>query len=435
MTAKLASLEGVASLSAVCRRTIVPWLLSIFLALGPVSWLPGLPRSVFRPLQYAVIVVALGIVFSTELLAGRRPFPRGLLGPWGFGILAVLWIPGVAQAISPNEAARFILDLGSYCLLLWCFYCVARESDIVWSVFRRAFVIIVILGMLTLVNQHPSAGFWMPGDRWRESEFSGFGLTSTGWSVGLALFMPMSALWCIATPRRATLWKGFALVAALSVIGAQLLASGLVGLVASLLVVAALALQRFSRRHGILIVLAVVVAAILPCLSQACIENIQLDVLGETDEPLVVVCNVDQSSTKRLAANVAAIGEIAQQPILGQGLRQVLFDSSDSRQLEVHNLWLRWALYGGILAPLWLLAMLGSLMYAAMRLLRSSVLEDDERNGAVLLILVLAAGLLMTLTEPQVPFGKNVSLIWWAAAGSLAGIAARCSSHRHADHA
>ncbi len=435
MTTRTALLEGVAVNDGVWRRKVVPWLLSIFLALGPVTWLPGLPRSVFRPLQYAVIVVALGIVFSTELLAGRRPFPRGLLGPWGFGILAVLWIPGVAQAISLNEAIRFILDLGSYCLLLWCFYCVARESDIVWSVFRRAFVIIVILGVLALVNHHPSAGFWMPGDRWRESEFSGFGLTSTGWSVGLAFFMPMSALWCIATPRRAALWEGFALVAALSIVGTQFLARGRAGLVVSLFVIAALALQRFSRQHGIVIVVALVVAAVLPCLSQNCLEDLRHAVLGQTEVPLVVVCNIDQSSTKRLTVNVLAVGEIAENPVLGQGLRQVLPQIAGARSIEIHNLWLKWAVYTGILAPLWLLAMTASLLYGAMRLRGSRVLADSERNGAMLLVLVVAAGLLMSLTEPQVPFGKNVSLIWWAAAGTLAGLAARCSSQRHADHA
>jgi len=427
-----------AGLASTPAERLAAWLLSLYLALTPVYWLPGVSQSLLRSFEWLTIVLALSLVFGRELAARSRPFPYGLLGPIGFGVFVVLWIPGLSRAATASHAVNFMFDVMSYCALLWCFYCIARHGTIVWVIFARAFAVFAVLAGLALINE--LLDLWQGSAHWVSPLYGGFALRSSAWSVGLALFLPLAAL-PLPSPssRRSVLWRYFRFGGAVAIAGNQLLSSGRAGLAASLVVVLVLGLSHSGRRFAAGIAAVVLAVGALVCLNQSCAESLRirhlLEIPGsvveaDSDDAVVSVCRVDQASTNRLTGWVRGVDELADSPLLGHGLRQVLLENQDSVRIEIHNLWLKWSAYTGLLAPLWFALMCASMLLLARRASRDDSRPASERRGAAILALIVLAGLVMSLFLPSVPLGKNVGAIWWAAAGTIAGISDRFRSDR-----
>jgi len=404
------------------------WLFSLSLAMGVVYRLPGISADVVRLLKPILIVPAAGLVFARALSAGRRPFPAGLLGPAGFAALAVLWIPGLARAASVTDAVDLMVDLTVSAAVFWCAYCIAvdnrREgaSNAVWLVLRRAFAAACVVAGVSLVHEAGSSGVWSAGP-WRDRSFGGFGLGSSGWSVGLALFLPLAALfWTAHGNRRPAGLKFLAIAGAAVLLAGQFLSAGLSGILASTVTLGALA-WRSSRRLALGIVVTVSAWIVLFCLGRSCSGALGFSEYVPWGDPATMVCTADQLTTRRLAGHYIAVEQLAETPFVGLGFGGFLLSSPDGVSIEVHNLWLRWALYTGILAPLLLAAIAARLMHIGWRAAHDPARSVEVRHGISVLMLVLLAGLIVSQFEPSVPIGTTVSLVWWAAAGALVGIA------------
>ena len=422
---------------AAYSRNLAAWLASVLLASGPIHWLPGLPNDLVSILKWILFPTVVAMVLGPTLFSRRRLFPRGLLGLWGFLALAVLWIPGLARTASLDAA----LDLGRYflvhLLVVACFYCLAMDGRDLWRIFCRAFVIVGALAAVSMLNELPGTDLWATDGKWQgapdsDSLYGGFSIGSTEWSIGMALFLPVAALISSARPRRPVGLRWLGVVWAVVLIANQILATSLGGLSASLLTIAALAWLNFSRWLGIVLILLLITAG-AGCLQYSCTDYFGLDVLGGSDEPIEIAGKIDNTSARRLAGYVLAAEVLDDQVLFGQGLKQFTVINSVGERTETHNLWLKWAVYTGPLAPILLMAMVISALYAGRRICSDRLRPGSERDGAAVLMVVLLAGLVASMWEPTIPFGKGVSQVWWAAAGSLAGIAARSSDHSRAE--
>jgi len=423
---------------AFCQERLAPWLLAAFLAQGPVHWLPGVPAGALRMLGWLLMLLAVGLVFAAALKAGRPPFPRGLLGPVGFIGLAVLWIPGLLQAPGIAEAADFVITLGSSAILFWCLYCIARQGDVVWAIFRRAALIIVVLAALAMANQFSGELLWPNLGRWQHKgggvHFGGFGPRSSAWATGLVLFLPASALWLIApTLKSLAMRRALSLGCCLVILVGQLASVGRNTFLAAALVLIALLRLRFSRWLGTVILMTLLLGVGSVCLTQDCGSSLQAGDLsvaaeaiaeGEPEDAVVAVGAADQFMTRRLVGYFLGFGEFAASPILGNGLETSVQINIFREPAQIHNLWLRWSVETGILAPLLLLLLLLRLLRAGSDVRRDELRPEAERHGTALLMLVVWSGLLLTLLEPTL-LGVHAFAIWWAAAGALAGIADR----------
>lgn len=407
-------------------QRVAHWLIALFVVLAPVFWLPGISEGVVRSLKLALLVPAAGLVLGTALAGRGRFFPGGVLGPVGFGLLAVLWIPGLTEAASPSDvdALDFLVDLGIHCVVLWCFYCIAKDSNAVWGTLWRAFVVFGVLAGISLVNEIPAVAVWDTGDKWRGDRFGGFGLGSTGWSVSMALFLPLSVLpWLMPRRQRTQLTKALGTVGALILLTSLVWSAGRGGMLASLLTVGVLITWLTSKRLLVALILACSVVAALLCLNQSCAGFLGLEAsAAQWDDPASAVCAIDQLSSLRLSGYRLGLEKLLESPFYGHGHRQVLL--LDPYPTEVHSLWLKWAVYTGILAPLLLMAMAAHVLLTCRRVSRDANRAGKEHRGSIILGLVVVAGLVASLVEPSVPFGTSSSTLWWAAAGALAGIAA-----------
>ncbi len=460
-------------------EVIASWLLALFLALGPIYWLPGVSTTlILRPFEWGILLVALVLVFGTELLRGRLPFPAGLLGPLGFAGILLFWIPGLAQAKTGALALEFVFKLGLAAALFWCFFCIARGGGDVFAIFRRAFSIVVLLAGAALIAALAGTVDWRSPCEWDSAYVNGLGLSRTGWSIGLAIFVPLAALFLLPGESRrpltssfssllralpsfqrrgesvaagkrinafagvtARLWTGMT-AAALGVIvlaGGQLVSGGRAGILVSAIVIGAFILLPATRRLVVIVVLAGLLAALV-YLDESCSSHLKVPLFSRAAEAAfsteanpakpqlypTFTRAADDFAGHRVEGFYLGISKIKERPLLGHGLSQVILENPWGKRTEIHNLWVKWGAYTGLAAPLLLAVIMAFIGRAWWRIFRDKLRPSPERVGAAALGLVILGGLVISMLEINIPIGAlQISAVFWAAAGALVGIAAR----------
>ncbi len=426
------------------RGTVAPWLLSIFLALGPVYWLPGVSMEVLRPIEWSIFLVALALVLGNELLQGRLPFPGGLLGPLGFAGILFLWVPGLVQASESFFATRYIIQVGLCGVFFWCFFCLAKEGSNVTVIFQRAFILIGVLAGIALVRALAGTVDWDAPCNWDSPYINGFSIRSTAWSIGLTMFVPAAVLFFLPSQtRRHWVWGFVGIVGAIVLLFSQFVSGGRLGMLVSFLLLVAFVLLRLSRWLVVAVVLAGLLASTV-YLDESCARHLKLNRFVEF-EPLqhllqeghnvanlsaLAKTPLDHVFSRRIEGHQLGLEKVMERPFLGHGLRQVMLDTPyEGRKLEIHNLWIKWAVYTGIFAPLLLLIMVVFILRAGWRCFRDKSRTPAERKTSAALGLILLSGLLVSMLEANIFIGPfQISAIWWAAAGTLVGHSSRSPS-------
>ncbi len=468
------------------RDRIATWLLGAYLGVAVAYWLPVLGRAPLGVLKMAAWGAAVGLVLAPAVLERRFRVPRGLLGPWGFAGVLLLSLPGLLRGRETGDLFRFLIDIGAGATFLWCFFDLARRGVDLKPIFRRAALIVCALGGVALLWAASLVPNWsVPCDRlWSFDIRNGFGVRSTGWAIGLGLYLPALVFLTDRAPPRGwppwTVPVGVTAAAGL-LIGSQFASAGRAGLLMSGLTVVAFLVMRSSRRVGLLIVGGGLLV-IFTLLDRTCFRHLSLppptpvvarapapadddaspeaeaagaEAGAEADAwwvPKIVRAPNPRTEvpgyTRALEAAVAsgntmnfvsghrvrhfniAFERIAQRPLLGHGWRQVLLRGYRGRIVEVHNLWLRWAVYAGLLAPLAFALLTLAVLAAAFRFWRRTRQTEDGDTARVLgLILIL--GLIASMFEGSVLLGSfQLTALWWAAAGAVVGLEARSAGRR-----
>ncbi len=417
---------------------VASWLLSLFLALGPVYWLPDISMAALRKVEWSIFLAASCLVLGRVLLKRRRPFPAGLLGPLGFAGVLVLWIPGFVQASEqPFKVIEFVIKLGISSAFFWCFFCVARDAGDVRVIFQRAFVMLAALSSVVLVDTLWWTPDWQRPCLWEARNITGFSTKTTAWSVGLAVFIPMAALFFLPSGNRSpTVWKFIGVVGVVVLLGNQFISGGRTGMLSSLLVVAAFAFMRSTRRLAAIVILLGLLASIV-YMDRSCATHLRLRVKSNVwntkstrhmQDASAALKRIDAASTRRVQGYLFGLEKIAERPLLGHGLGQVALELKApwNRRAEIHNLWLRWASFTGILAPLLFLFMVMRILRTGWRIFRDESATVAERDESAALCLIVLSGLLMSMLETNTPVGSfQLTAIWWAAGGALVGAADR----------
>jgi len=438
------------------RGTIAPWLLSIFLALGPVYWLPGVSMEVLRPIEWSIFLVALILVLGPELLQGRLFFPSGLLGPLGFAGILFLWVPGLVQASDSFFVITHIIQTGFCGTFFWCFFCLAREGGNVTVIFQRAFILIGVLAGIALVRSLAGTVDLDSPCNWDSPYTNGFSIRSTAWSVGLGMFVPVALLFFLPSQNRQHwVWELVGIGGVIVLLFSQFVSGGRLGLLVSFLLLVAFVLLRSSWRLVVAVVLVGLLASTV-YLDESCARHLKLNRFVEFEplqhlqqerlQPLLqdgykrpdldithlsalAKTPLDHISSRRIQGYWLGLEKVKERPFLGHGLQQTMLDTPWGGQTVIHNLWLRWAVCTGIFAPLLLLIMVVVILRAGWRHFRDKSKTPAERKMFTTLGLILLSGLLISMFEGAIFIGAfQVSAIWWAAAGTLVGYRGRSLS-------
>ena len=428
-------------------RAVESWLLSIFLALGPVSWLPGIPQGVLRWLTMALFFVIVALVLAPPLRRDDLQLPKGVLGIWGFVALLALSVPGLAQTGQSFAAINYLGDILRNALFLWCFYHLARRGADIALILRRTFYILGVLAGLALgkvlIDLANPLDFCFR--LWDQPSVAGFAAKRSQWAIGIGIVIPVALLFAgsrLAMKGRMALW--YAMVALLA---AQGFSGGRTGILMSAVAVLALLLHAGTRwlAKWLLAGSAIVFALVLA--SPTCLHHFKLMPLaqvggtaetiapqGMTWQPSVggrraqsVLLVANELSTSRLEIWQRGFQRMIERPLLGHGIREVLFPGRWTKHIEVHNLYLKWALYCGLLAPLFFLAMVFAVARRAWQLFpRAAEVTGATQKLVGALGLIVLLGLACSMFEPNPLVGSfHLTAIWWAAAGALAGLHSR----------
>lgn len=403
------------------------WLLSVYLGLAPVYQLPGVDGELLRLVKGVLLVGGLAIVLLPPLLERRLRLPGGWLGPAAFLGLFALSTPGLVQARESVMVLTFLKDIALTAFFFWCFYRLAREGEDVRLVLVRAIGIMAALAAVALAETLLLwAVYGTPPLDQGSVGIHGFGVKSTSWSISLAFFVPLALL--PMTSSRG--WRRLALAVAVAalLVASQVVSGGRTGLLGSLIAIVTAGLILSGSRWVALSLLAGLLIAGGVALSRdAFSRHLSLDRL--LADPSYVAedhwggaTGLEAFSTGRIQGYETAIDMIARRPFRGHGIEQVVTVTPVGEHIEIHNLWLKWAAYGGVLAPFLFAVMAVAIVRDGAGLLRAR--GDGRLPAAMLLIVVL--GLLATLFEPEALLGAfQYTALWWAAAGVLAGLRAR----------
>ncbi len=142
---------------------------------------------------------------------------------------------------------------------------------------------------------------------------------------------------------------------------------------------------------------------------------------------------LNEFTSRRLTAYLHSLIRLSERPLIGYGIRGLLLPGRETRWIEIHNLWLKLAMYLGVAAPLCFLAMVGAVVSKAPRVLRDDAGDEGGLSTSVALGLIVVVGAVASLFEPNALLGNfHYTAIWWAAAGYLVG--RRRQDALHSEH-
>ena len=389
------------------------WLLSLYLGGAPVYWLPGVNPDFLRSVKIGIFVLAVGSVFLHGRTV-RGVVPRGLLGPLGFIALVLCSLPGLVQAVDLTSMVESVMDIGFGAVFLWCFFNTQWRGDIdPGLVLGRSLVVISIFAALTVANFLTGLPHWQSPYGYGLVE-AGFGNKRTGWSNGLALYLP-SVLFLLGDKPvgNSTIRQLFCLTIVICVISSQFLAGGRAGILMSLLTISVLMYLR--PRFGLLTI-SVSLLIMLVAMPENWHVHLRLDGFAGGIQSLH---DLDLISAQRIGGYMMAIELLKDRLWSGYGIGQVIYETSYGQLTEIHNLWLKWMVYCGVVVPMLFLAMVVRVLCIACRNLRHAARRKDL-SDAVGPFLILFLGALLSLVEPNVLVGAfQNSALWWAAAGTV----------------
>lgn len=403
-----------------------------FLGLAPAAWLPGIGPTALYNFKVGLVAFLTIATWTHAAASGRFRLPIGLAGPAGLLMLILAASFGFVQGDSETllrRLAEFLMPFAT----LWSFYILSFSPQTGVNVLTRASLLVAALALMVTMQ----ASFGIPG--WRApAEFHtlpltvvGFEARRTGWSNGVALYGAFALLVVGRAAKGSWIKTSFAAICILAIVSSQYVVGGRAGLVASIAMVMLISAIALPRRAFISVSLAgvLIVASMGAGIVEDARDHLRFDRLSAGENSTFDEFN--SFSAGRLGAYIVALDMITESPIVGQG-----FGAEDARYggAEIHNLWLRLAVEGGLPLALTFIAIVVYIIVtkqpsAGRQRVANGLgprLEDGELNLKVVsrvLIAALLGGLLITMFEPRMLIGSfQKSAAWWAAAGLLLGI-------------
>ncbi len=401
------------------------WLLSLYLGVAPIYWLPGIDLLWWRGAKIGLFALAIGSVLMAALTnsrADRLRLPGGLAGPLGFAALVAASLPGLVQTPELVRVAMFLMDVVYGAVFLWCFYNVARyDRGAAQRILMRG--VLLMAGFVALALAYTALGLsgWQAPCGNADFATTGFACNRVEWSNALALYLCIALAFAV---RQDLAWDNRLsyLGIALILLAAQVLSGGRGGLVASVMALGVFAMLLFAWRTKLLGVVVLLSAAALIGtveLSEDWQRRLRIDALPERPQD---VADWDYYSAGRAGQVLTAVDAIQERPLAGYGIGVVKAEFRGA-DFEIHNLWLKWATNFGLLAPIVFAALIAVVLRRAWRLARSPPVA--YKSTAVACGLIVVAGLGTSLFEGEALIGEfQNTALWWAALGIVLGMAA-----------
>ncbi len=391
-------------------------------------WLPSVDPVMVRAGKGILLVLTLTVWFMGRP-ASRLALPRGLLGPAGFVALAVFAVPGMYQATELSLTVEFLVDIALSALFVWLLFSMQMRGHDTFPAFAMGMTVLSVFAVFpvsSVLIGVPS--FQSPFDQ-APFRATGFGAGRTGWANALSLYVPIALAVVLIDRRKART----ALTSLVVIVMAQVVSGGRTGLLLSLFSITAFVVLCGSRRVKAVVLTLVLIGTLIILVfgtlrgiaAVAAADQLRL---GSARGRLTFEL-LDALTSYRLRGYVTALRLIADRPFAGHGLDSVRIPVPTlDRDVEIHNVWLKYAVYCGVLFPFFLLSMVVAVTLPAIRASRER--KDRKRKAIVTAYsLVLLSGVGVTMVEPAALVGAfQNSALWWGVAGSVLALASNAAS-------
>jgi len=394
---------------------VITILIALYFGLAPVFWWPGILPDTLLIVKCSLIVSFVSFVWVKALLSNKIRFPSGLLGPVGWLFFLVVSCGGFYYSVNMITALDVIKDFSLCFIMLWSFY-MACSFDLSYE--RLFFVAaLIVAAHCALVDCSYFFGFpsWSGPSHFVASKLSisGFGALRTGWSNGVSLFVPFLC-GVFFLKRTKVFVKVVAILSIVIIITSQVVVAGRAGIIASLISLVYLIYHK-KNKFGFIVSFLIVLFLVFEC-SDYIITLLRVEpvITGGVGAEFL-----DDVSAGRLSSSLFAIKMASKQILFGYG-----FGNFRIHGMEVHNLWIRLFVEGGLFLPVLFLCIVILIMKKGRKLVSKLSFNSENIAGKDffsfyhVLNAVLIAGFFISLLEPRTLLGSfQVSAIWWASAG------------------
>lgn len=401
--------------------------MAVYLGTAPVFWLPYVPLTIVTYAKYALFVAGVSLIWTRTISRHGLRIPNGAAGPFGLIAIFLAMAPGLFQS-DGAAVATFAVDLVTCFAMLWTGYFVARDKVGADKIMSAAVVVISGFCLVVVAANFVAAFQWASPffDRHTTVREVGFGGLRTGWSFGIALYLPFGLMMAENVRRRSPKF-GFILqiVVIGTIVGAQLTVGGRSGLAASGFALAVWLYLSGVKSWGA--VLIVMLGAAITLDTEWLVSHLRFDRIGD----ISAVGDLDHFSASRLSQYSHALSLISQSPIFGHGI-EYLDAASGVSAHRIHNFWLRIATQAGVGVVVVMLFFVLSVVQRAILLLRSAGLNPKETALVRASIGALVAGVVVSMFEPNALIGSfQTSATWWMAAGIVCGLTVKAARSLH----
>lgn len=385
------------------RGSLELFFLMLFLAIGPIYWLPSLPPSALL----AAKVLLFGIVFLYPYLSFRRDVyavPR-FLAPALIG-LVILEAPSAIKHLS----FEFLMVVGAgYFIVLGYSLSKIYGGSLAVAVMYRATLVFSLFATFVVVDYGLGGVFVNPVHDVRLYLYqTGFHGGRTGWAGTCNIFLAVALMGIIHAKHgfeRGLLW-----LAAAILLANLFMVDSRGGLVTAGLVVGVFVVRVGFRSPSRLLVFALVMATIVGALVTQFGDR-----LMESRTYLSIFAPNELRSgvtTGRVDAYWEAVAIFYENPLLGVG--EVDMREYGQNAEKIHNVWLRVLVERGVLAFLGFATFAIGAFYCSLR---------GQSDKAVDVAIVLLAAIIPTIFEPTGVFGNYfASAFFWFSIGVFLSI-------------
>jgi hypothetical protein len=372
---------------------VLNYLIGFYIGISSIYWFPGIAVDELRNFKYLVygIIIALGVFLLPALKI--KQIPKGIFGLSGLFLLLILYIPSIL--LSNQEVAfETISNILSFYLFIWVIYLLLNNSLINLIIISK----IVINIMMIFVIFHITGSLFFKNIPIPEQKVSyisfqdiSFNLSRTGWSNGMALFVPFCFLF-------KTDIKKWVLI--FLILYSQFLSGGRSGLLASLFIVFLYFLIQGSfKKFALLIstIVFLVISNLELVVSQLRIDRLESGYGGDT---------LNQFSSDRVVGYVYGIQQWMDNPVFGKGIKNVNIEAIAFVD-EIHNFWIKTLAESGTIVFLFYIVFI-ALIFKNINAI------NNKKEIFIIFLLLIIAGIIETMFEPNVIFGSfQNSAVWW----------------------
>jgi len=401
-------------------KAVATILMILYLGTSPVYWLPYLDVSLFSNIKFLLIASSIVLIWMLAFSNKGIVFPKGMVGPMGLLLLVLSAMFALLQA-KEGLLVKRLIDMCLGFVMMWSFFLLTKNGGDIRRIFLYSALTMAVLCWLTVTSKLLGVPVWVAPSVFNSDPLyvSGFGSLRTGWSGGIALFIPVLLL--LTSDNRSTFISIIiTLLAIAGIVGSQLTVAGRAGLLASLMIISLYSIVRVKKIYIVVIVLLMVVS-VIP-FSDYLLVHLRFDRLEGSGGSADVL---NHFSAGRIGSYIQALSWFAEKPFTGFGFGQATFGGH-----EIHNFWLRLLVEGGVLLPATFFSVLLAILFRLRKQFKmlknvndhelkdSSVSVYKYTNLNLSVLMIILCGVIISFFEPNVFLGSfQNTAIWWAAAG------------------